>query len=86
MTNRETRPQLLKAYKDLVSPAFNQHIYTSEDNFTALRWVMERDINLKSFRLELKDDWYTVRESGEVLIWLMMRGTRYYDVKTRVMT
>ena len=43
MTNRETRPQLLKAYKDLVSPAFNQNVYTSEDEIRALRWVMERE-------------------------------------------
>ena len=26
MTNRESRPHLMKAYKDLVSPAFNQHV------------------------------------------------------------
>ena len=37
MTNRETRPQLVKAYKNLMSPTFNQHVYTSEDEFRALR-------------------------------------------------
>ena len=48
-TNREERPHLVKAYKNLESPAFNQHVYTSGEDFRALRWVMERDINLKGF-------------------------------------
>ena len=70
MTNRETRPHLVKAYKDLMSPAFNQNVYTSEDEFRALRWVMGRDIHLKGFRLELKySSGDTERESGGVC-WL----------------
>ena len=81
MTNRETRPQLVKAYKNLMSPTFNQHVYTSEDEFRALRWVMGRDINLRGFRLELKDDGYTVRESGDVLTWLMDKSDRYHDME-----
>ena len=54
LTNREARPHLVKAYEGLVSLAFDQHVYTSEDDFRALRWVMERGINLRGFRLELK--------------------------------
>ena len=37
MTNRDARPHLVKTYNDLVLPAFNQHVYTSEDEFRALR-------------------------------------------------
>ena len=36
MTNKKERPQLLKSYEDLKSPAFNQHVYTSEDDFRAV--------------------------------------------------
>ena len=70
LTNREARPHLVKAYEGLVSPAFDQHVYTSKDNIRALRWVMERGINLKGFRLELKySSGDTERESGGVR-WL----------------
>ena len=37
MTNRDARPHLVKTYNDLMLPAFNQHVYTSEDEFRALR-------------------------------------------------
>jgi hypothetical protein len=70
LTNREARPHLVKAYEGLVSPAFDKHVYTSEDDFRALRWVMERGINLRGFRLELKySSGDTERESGGVC-WL----------------
>ena len=52
MTNKESRPHLVKAYKDRVSPAFNQHVYTSEEEFRALRWVMKREIKALSALLE----------------------------------
>ena len=81
MTNRETRPHLVKAYKDLMSPAFNQNVYTSEDEFRALRWVMGRDIHLKGFRLELKYVNTIVRESGIVLIGLMNKKSICCDMK-----
>ena len=54
LTNKEARPHLVKSYEGLVSPSFNQQVYTNEDDFRALRWVMERGINLRGFRLELK--------------------------------
>ena len=73
MTNKEARPHLVKSYKDLVSPAFNQHVYTSEDDFRALHWVMERGINLRGFRLELKYSLGTGREYRDVLIELMSK-------------
>ena len=44
LTNNEARPHLVKSYEGLVSPAFNQHVYTCEDDFRALRWVMKRGI------------------------------------------
>ena len=64
LTNREARPHLVKAYEGLVSPAFDQHVYTNEEKYRALRWVMERDINLKGFRLELKDGGTVERAAG----------------------
>ncbi len=82
LTNKEARPHLVKSYKDLVSPSFNQHIYISEDDFRALRWVMKRGINLRGFRLELKySSGHTVRKSGAVLIGLMQKGCRYHNMK-----
>ncbi len=81
MTNKEMRPHLVKSYKDMESAAFNQHVYTSEDDFGVLRWVMERDINLKGFRLELKYINTTVREPGFVLIGLMNKKSICCDMK-----
>ena len=66
LTNREVRPHLVKAYEGLVSPAFDQHVYTNEEKYRALRWVMERGINLRGFRLELKDGGTVERAAGRV--------------------
>ena len=71
----------MKTYEGLVSPAFDQHVYTSEDDFRALRWVMERGINLRGFRLELKSGGYTLRQLGEVLHELMSKGSMWYDME-----
>ena len=71
MTNRESRPHLMKAYKDLVLPAFNQHVYTDTDEkyeFRALRWVMKREVNLRGFLIEVNSLYYGLnRKSGPVL-------------------
>ena len=74
MTNKETRPHLVKAYKDLVSPAFNGYLYrldvhTGQSDNDILRWVMEREIDLRGFKINIGggDD---VR-SGPVLVRLM---------------
>ena len=37
LTNREARPHLVKVYEGLVSPAFDKHVYTSEEKYRALR-------------------------------------------------
>ena len=71
VTNKQERPHLVKAYKDLAMPAFNKHVYTNEEDHRALRWVQERGINLRGFQLELKDRSVTERESGRMLIELM---------------
>ena len=42
---------------------------------------MERGINLKGFRLELKVGSMKVRESGYVLIWLMNKTSGYHDME-----
>ena len=36
LTNREARPHLVKACEGLVSPAFDQHVYTNEEKYRAL--------------------------------------------------
>ena len=81
VTNKQERPHLVKAYKDLPMPAFNKHIYTNEEDHRALRWVQERGIKLRGFRLVLKDWWVTEREPGSVLIELMTKGSRLHDVE-----
>ena len=77
MTNKETRPHLVKAYKDLVSPAFNDYLYrldvhTGKSDNNILRWVMEREMDLRGFKINIGggDD---VR-SGPVLVRLMGMG------------
>jgi hypothetical protein len=43
LTNRKARGKLtnrVKKYEGLVSPAFDQHVYTSEEKYRALRWAM----------------------------------------------
>ena len=67
MTNGESRPHLVKAYKDLESPAFNGYLYTDEEDFRVLRWVMERGINLRGFSMQVKGE----RKSGPVMRLLM---------------
>ena len=82
LTNKEARPHLVKSYEGLVSSAFNQHVFTSEDDFRALSWVMTRGINLRGFPLELMDSsGDTVRKSGDVLIGLMDKKMRLLDMK-----
>ncbi len=44
MTNGESRPHLVKANKDLESPAFIHFFYDDQMDFRVLRWVMERGI------------------------------------------
>ena len=74
MTNKETRPHLVKAYKGLVSPAFNGYLYrldvhTGKSDDRSLRWVMKREIDLRGFKINTEggDD---VR-SGPVLVRLI---------------
>ena len=81
VTNKQERPYQVKTCKDLAMPAFNQHVYTNEDDHRALRWVQEIGIKLRGFRLVLKDWWVTEREPGSVLIELMTKGSRLHDVE-----
>ena len=67
VTNRQDRSHLVKAYKDLESPAFNGYLYTDEEDFRVLRWVMERGINLRGFSMQVKGE----RKSGPVMRLLM---------------
>ena len=82
VTNRHERPHLVKAHKDLAMLAFNQHVYTNEEDHRALRWVQKRGINLRGFRFKLKDSyWRTWRELGVVLIKLMNKYSRLHDME-----
>ena len=67
MTNNEARPHLIKAYKDMRSPAFDQHLYTDKEDYRALRWVIKKGINLQGFRMERKGE----KRSGVLLTRLM---------------
>ena len=69
LTNNEARPHLVKSYKGLVSSAFNQHVCTNKEDFRALRWVMERGINLRGFGLEMSIVAGVQLESREVCQW-----------------
>ena len=53
MTNRKARPHLLKAYKGMRSPAFDQHVYTDKEEFRGLRWAIEKGVDLQGIRLEM---------------------------------
>ena len=81
VTNKQERPYQVKTCKDLVMSAFNKHVYTNEDDHRALRWVQERGINLRGFRLVLKDWWVTEREPRSVLIELMTKCSRWHDME-----
>ena len=48
MTNNEVRPHLIEAYKDIRSPAFDEHVYTDKEDYRALRWVIKKGINLQA--------------------------------------
>ncbi len=47
MTNKEAHPHLVKAYKNVESPALNGHMYRVKEDYMywALEWVRERGIN-----------------------------------------
>ena len=67
MTNKVARPHLIKSYKGMRSPAFDQHVYTDKEDFAALRWVMKKGVDLQGFRLEVDGK----KGSGMVLFKLM---------------
>ena len=69
MTNHEARPHLVRSYKDMRSRAFDGYLYTEKDGFGALRWVMQRGIDVRGFRLEVGGR----RGSGRIL-YELMRG------------
>ena len=56
MTNNEARPHLIKSYKDMRSPAFDQHVYTDKEDYRALRWVIKKGIDLRRLTLSLNAD------------------------------
>ena len=67
MTNCEARPHLLKAYKGMRSPAFDQHVYTDKEDFRGLRWAIEKGVDLQGIRLEMGVE----KRAGKVLRMLV---------------
>ena len=63
LTNSEARPHLVKSYKGMVSPGFNEYLYTDKEDYRALRWVMKKGIDLRGFRLEVGGE----KGSGKIL-------------------
>ena len=67
MTSCEARPHLLKAYKGIRSPAFDQHVYTGKEDFRGLRWAIEQGVDLQGIRLEMGVE----KRAGKVLRMLV---------------
>ena len=67
MTNCEARPHLLKAYKGMRSPAFDQHVYTDKEDCRGLRWAIEQGVDLQGIRLEMGVE----KRAGKVLRMLV---------------
>ena len=54
------------------SRTFDEYLYTSKNNFKSLRWVMNRGIDVRNFRLEVSGN----KQSDDILKWLL-QGTLY---------
>ena len=67
VTDHEARPHLMESYRGMRSPAFDQLLYTDMGDYRALRWVMEKGIDLRGFRLEMEGE----EGSGVILASLM---------------
>ena len=48
----DERDHLIKAYKDLRSPGFDEWVFKSANNFAGLRWARKRGIDLRHLKLE----------------------------------
>ena len=48
----DERDHLIKAYKDLRSPGFDEWVFKSANNFEGLRWARKRGIDLRNLKLE----------------------------------
>ena len=57
----------MESYRGMRSPAFDQLLYTDKGDYRALRWVMEKGIDLRGFRLEMEGE----KGSGVILARLM---------------
>ena len=84
LTNSEARPHLVKSYKGMVSPGFNEYLYTDKKDYRSLRWVMKKGIDLRGFRLEVGGE----KGSGKILKKLMEDGemviAKYYVMRGKL--
>ena len=77
MTNHEARPHLMASYRDMRSPAFDRYVYTDKEDYGALRWAMEKGVDLRGFVLERGGE----KRSGAILAELI--GCEGEDEKER---
>lgn len=57
VSERQEREEMVEAYRGLRSPGFDGCAdYTDRDDYAALYWAKERDVNLRNFRLEYKGE------------------------------
>ena len=92
MSSREHRPDVVKSYMGMRSPAFDGYVYKNAkekkkkgSEWKSLRWARERGIDLRGFVLELDGD----RRAGVVLYKLMgdidseSTGTYIHDLRNK---
>ncbi len=74
----------MKSYKGMVSPGFNEYLYTDKEDYRALRWVMKNGIDLRGFWLEVEGE----KGSGEILKKLVkdeeMVIAKYYATRGKL--
>jgi ankyrin repeat protein len=78
----DERDHLIKAYKDLRSPGFDEWVFKSANNFAGLRWARKRGIDLRHLKLEYEGE----TDRNKVLCGLVLEGNEdlatYYAVRS----
>lgn len=69
---RYGRKELVESYTDLSVPAFIEHKYSAKDNFKSLRWMIDRKVDLRDFRLKVDG----VCDRGRVLQRILLMSEK----------
>ena len=82
---RYGRKELVESYTDLSVPAFIEHKYSAKDNFKSLRWMIDRKVDLRDFRLKVDG----VCDRGRVLQRILLMSEKaeiatYFLTKCKV--